>query len=82
MHTHGDYTHMAGSGLFMLVVVFLITYLILTFYNPRFVQRKDHGRTNGCRENDQILSMLWALVIAVVILVVLGLIWYAFKSHC
>lgn len=78
--THADYTHMAGSGLFLLVIVFLITYLILTFYNPKFVQRKVHGHST-C-ENDQALTMIWAFVIALVILFLLGLLWYAFRGHC
>ena len=78
--THSDYTHMAGSGLFLLVVVFLMTYLILTFYNPKFVQRKVHGHST-C-ENDPAVTLIWAFVIALVILFLLGLLWYAFRSHC
>lgn len=74
-----DYKHMSGALLFLLVVVFLITYLILTFYNPEFVQRKEHGHATGA--NDQAVTMLWALGITIVILVVLALLYYAFTCY-
>ena len=79
MTSPADYAHMSGSLLFLVVIVFLITYLILTFYNPKWVQRKSHGHATG--ENDQAVTMLWALGIALVVLVVLALLWYAFRSH-
>ncbi len=70
-HEHSAY------GLFLLVIIFLIVYLLLTFYNPEFVQRKVHGHANG--QNDQMVTMLWAIVISVVIVFVLGLLWHAFN---
>lgn len=79
MHEHADYKHMSGTLLFLLVIVFLITYLILTFYNPKFVQRKNCGHATG--ENDQAVTMLWALGISLAILFVLGLLWYAFNCY-
>jgi len=79
MYSAGDYHQMSGYGLFLLVIVFLSVYLILTFYNPEFVQRKKHGHATG--QNDQVVSMLWALGITLVILVVLALIWYGFTCY-
>lgn len=70
---------MSGSALFLLVVVFLMVYLMLTFYNPEFVQHKKHGHATG--ENDVAVTMLWALGITIAILVVLALLWYAFSCH-
>lgn len=75
MHVH-DYS---GHGLFALVVVFLLTYLMLTFYNPKLVQRRHRGCATG--ENDPMVTMLWAFFISLVILVVLGLLMYAFAMH-
>ena len=72
-HEHG------GSALFVLVIAFLITYLILTFYNPDFVQRKVHGRRTGV--NDQSVTMIWSLVIALVVLFILGVLVYAFSCY-
>jgi len=69
-HEYGAY------GLFLLVTIFLMIYLILTFYNPEFVQRKVHGKAT--QENDVILSMIWAFVLTIIILFVLCLLWYAF----
>ena len=68
-----------GTALFLLVTVFLAAYLILTFYNPEYVQRKVHSHATG--ENDPIVSMIWALVISVVILFLLGLLVYAFSCY-
>ena len=79
MLSAGKYDHMSGYGLFLLAIVFLATYLILTFYNPEFVQRKKHGHATG--QSDQAVTMLWALGITVAILVVLGLLYYAFHCH-
>ena len=69
----------SGHALFVLVIVFLITYLILTFYNPEWVQRSYHGKKTG--ENDQATTMLWSLAIAVGILVLLGVILYCFSCY-
>ena len=69
----------SGTALFVLVIVFLITYLILTFYNPEWVQRKVHGKRTG--ENDQVVTMLYALAISVLILFLLGLLVYAFNCY-
>ena len=69
----------SGTALFVLVIVFLITYLILTFYNPEFVQRKVHGKRTGA--NDQAVTFLWSLAIAVLILFLLGLLVYAFSCY-
>lgn len=79
MYSAGDYHQMSGYGLFLLVIVFLSVYLILTFYNPEFVQRKKHGHATG--EGDQAVVMLWALGITIAILVVLALLVYAFTCH-
>ena len=80
MHAQaGDYKHMSGVLLFLVVVIFLATYLILTFYNPEFVQYKKHGHANG--KNDQSVTMLWALGISLVIVFLLGLIWYGFNCY-
>lgn len=69
----------SGYALFVLVMAFLITYLILTFYNPEFVQRKVHGHATG--ENDQIVTMLWALAISLLVLFLLGVLVYAFSCY-
>ena len=69
-----------GLLLFPLVVVFLVVYLLLTFYNPTFVRKSIHGHRT-C-ENDQAVTMLWALVISIVILFLLGLLWWAFSGRC
>ena len=74
----GEHEHMAGVSLFLLVTVFLFTYLILTFYNPEIVRRTVNGHKTD--ENDQVLTMIWALVISLVILFLLGLLWYCFYS--
>ena len=69
----------SGYALFVLVMVFLITYLILTFYNPELVQRKVHGHATG--ENDQVVTMLWALAISLLVLFLLGVLAYAFSCY-
>ena len=69
----------SGHALFVLVIVFLITYLILTFYNPEWVQRTQHGKRTG--ENDVAVTMLYALGITLAILLVLGLLVYAFSCY-
>ena len=74
-----DYKHMSGYLLFLMVIIFLMVYLMLTFYNPELVQRKEHGEATG--QNDQIVTMLWALGITLAIVVVLGLLWYAFTCY-
>jgi len=79
MYSAGTHDHMSSYGLFLLVIVFLATYLILTFYNPEFVQYKKHGHATG--ENDVAVSMLWAIVITIAILVVLALLYYAFTCY-
>lgn len=67
-----------GHALFLVVVAFLAVYLLLTFFNPDYVQREDsRGNKNGI--NDQALTMLWALLIVGIIVVVLALLWYAFS---
>ena len=71
-----DLSEHSGKGLFLLVVVFLVVYLLLTFYNPSWVQRTKDGERTG--ENDQAVTMLWALGITLAILVLLGLLWYGF----
>ena len=69
---------MGGHGLFWGVIVFLVVYLLLTFFNPDFVQREDkHGDKNG--ENDQALTMLWGLVIVALIALILWVLYYAFS---
>lgn len=78
MHQYGSHEYSA-HGLFLLVAVFLAVYLILTFYNPEFVQRKVHGK--AIQENDQTVTMIWALVISLVILFLLALLWYAFTCY-
>ena len=79
MHSVGNYDHMSGPALFLLVIVFLAVYLILTFYNPDFVQHKKHGHATG--ESDQAVVMLWSLGITIAILVVLALLYYAFTCY-
>jgi hypothetical protein len=59
------------------VIIFLFTYLILTFYNPKFVRRTVHNHKT-C-ETDVALAMIWSMVIALAILFLLALIWYAFS---
>lgn len=76
----GDYHHKhAGTFLFLLVLIFLITYLILSFYNPKWVQRKVHGRADG--RNDVALTMIYAALITLGILIVLCLLYYAFYCY-
>jgi heme/copper-type cytochrome/quinol oxidase subunit 2 len=79
MQQYGSKHEYSAHGLFLLVIVFLIVYLILTFYNPEFVQRKVHGKATG--EQDQMVVMIWALVISVVILFLLALLAYAFTCY-
>jgi di/tricarboxylate transporter len=69
-----------GLVLFPFVVVFLVVYLILTFYNPKWVRKSIHGHRT--HENDQAVTMLWSLAIAIVIFFLLGLLWYAFAGRC
>ena len=69
-----------GLALFPLVVVFLVVYLLLTFYNPKFVRRTVDGHRTYA--NDVALTMLYSLVIALVILLLLGMLWYAFSARC
>ena len=77
MHQH--LAHYEGHALFLTVAVFLAIYLLLTFFNPEFVQREDkHGEKNGV--NDQAVTMLYALGILFLIALALALLWYAF--HC
>ena len=67
-----------GHFVFWAVVAFLAIYLLLTFFNPDYVQRTDkHDEPNGI--NDPALTMLWALGILLLIVVVLGLLWWAFS---
>ena len=80
MHGQSDYSHLAGSGLFLFVIVFLFAYLIISFYNPRWAQRKVRGHATG--ENDSAVTFIWALVISFVVLFLLGLLMYAFTAHC
>ena len=69
-----------GLALFPLVVVFLVVYLLLTFYNPKFVRRTVDGHRTHV--NDVALTMIYSLVIALVILLLLGMLWYAFSARC
>ena len=80
MHDQSDYSKWNGSALFLFVIVFLFAYLILSFYNPRWVQRKVRGHATG--ENDAAVTFIWALVISLVIIFLLGLLMYAFTAHC
>lgn len=77
MHALADYNKWSAAGLFLLVIIFLATYLLLTFYNPEFVRRK-HGKNSVGHQNDPAVTLLWALFISIAILVVLGLLVYAF----
>jgi len=70
----------SGVALFLLVVVFLFTYMVLTFYNPKFVRRTVNGHKT-C-ENDVAVTMLWALGITLLVLVILALIAWAAGSSC
>ena len=70
--------HYGGHALFWCVVIFLVVYLLLTFFNPEFVQRKDHkGNANG--QNDQAVTMLYSLLILAFIILILWVLWYAFS---
>ena len=70
--------HYEGHALFLPVTVFLVIYLLLTFFNPDFVQRKDsHDEHNG--ENDPAVTLLWSLVIVALIALALWVLWYAFS---
>ena len=69
----------SGTALFVFVIAFLITYLILTFYNPDFVQRKHHGHASG--ENDVVTTMIAAFFISIAILFILGVLVYAFSCY-
>ncbi len=69
-----------GLALFPLVVVFLVVYLLLTFYNPEFVRRTVDGHRT--HTNDIALTMIWSLVISLVVLLLLGFLWYAFSARC
>lgn len=69
----------SGYALFVLVIAFLITYLILSFYKPDFVQRKVHGHATGSL--DEAVAMLWALGISLAILFLLGVLVYAFSCY-
>ncbi len=69
-----------GLALFPLVVVFLVVYLLLTFYNPEFVRRTVNGHRT--HENDIMVTMLYSLVITLVILLLLAFLWYAFSARC
>lgn len=68
-----------GHLLFLLVIIFLIVYLMLTFYNPELVQKRSHGKALG--PNDVSVTMLWSMAITLFILVLLGLLWYAFTCY-
>ena len=68
-----------GHGVFLGVVVFLAIYLLLTFFNPEFVQR-DCGKHHGDEENDPAKSMLWSLGILALIVVGLWLLWWLFSA--
>ena len=80
MHDQSDYSRWTGSGLFVFVIVFLFAYLILSFYNFKFVQRKVRGHATG--ENDSAVTFIWALIISLLVLFLLGLLMYAFTAHC
>ena len=67
-----------GHALFLLVVVFLVIYLLLTFFNPEFVQR-DNDNQHSDEENDQAKTFLWSLVILALIVLALWILWYAFS---
>ena len=79
MYGEAAHKHMHGVGLFLLVIIFLITYMLLTFYNPKFVHRKVNGHST--HENDTAVTMIWSLVITLAVVFVLGLLWYAFSCH-
>lgn len=66
-----------GCGLLVFVVVFLIVFWLLTFNNPRFVRRSHDGHRT-C-QNDSALTILWSIFIALVILFLVGLLFWAFR---
>ena len=70
------FEHYHGHCLVAFVLVWLAIYLLLTFYNPKWVQQKFHGHHTGV--NNQAITMLWALFITLVIFFVLALLWWAF----
>ena len=75
MYGQANSQQLAGVSLFLVVIIFIFAYLMLTFYNPEYVQRKVHGHRTG--ENDVALTMIWALVITLVIVFLLALLAYA-----
>jgi len=74
---HMDMKHYDGLALFWCVVVFLVIYLLLTFFNPDFVQREEDDRKTG--QNDQAVTILWSLVILAIIVLILWVLYYAYS---
>lgn len=78
---HGLYSHHYHAGafaVFVFLLAFLIAWLILAFYNPKYVQRTVHGHATGVTDYGKVL--VWSLVIAFIVLFVLALLWYAFRQ--
>lgn len=66
---------LAGASLFWFVVLVLIVFMLLMFFKPDFVKRKQDCDVTD--EVDCMTALLYALVIAIVICFILFLIAYA-----
>jgi len=76
---HNGYELGGGAGLFMFVVLFVVLYLLMAFFNPDFVQRERDGHKTG--ELDKGLAVSWAFGISILVVVVLGLLWWGFSCY-
>ena len=64
-----------GSGLFWSVILVLIIFMLLVFFKPDYVLRKKDCEVTD--EVDCMKALLTAVVIAVIICFIMGLLYYA-----
>lgn len=72
---HDDYWG-TGAGLFGFVVLFVVLYWLMVYFNPDWVQRERDGHKTG--EVDKGLAVSYAFVISVLVVVVLALLYWGF----
>lgn len=70
--------HHHAYGLFLFLLVFVIVFLILSFYNPRYVRNKVNGHTTEV--NNPGLVFLWSIFISFIVLFILAVLYWCFRA--
>ena len=71
-HHHHSFIphHLVGKFLFWFVMIVLVSWIVLQFWAPTFVQRKD-GNGNPTGEIDTTMVLITAIIVAIIISLIL-----------